>query len=68
MSIIDTNYIVVAAPGHYGDVTKVISSHRTVELARKAARKLTGVVVRRSSLTKGDTFLRCYEQISAEAL
>ena len=32
-----TTYFVTPAPGHYGDRARVISSHRTLAAARKAA-------------------------------
>ena len=54
-----TNYIVVPAPGHYGDRTVVLSSHRTLAAAKRNAGR--GYVVRESSMVKGNTFLRCYE-------
>jgi hypothetical protein len=59
-----TTYIVVPAPGHYGDRTRVMSSHRTLRAALRAAGP--GYVVRASSASKGDTFLRCYEQTARE--
>lgn len=54
-----TTHFVVAAPGHYGDVTRVISAHRSLCAARKAATK--GYVVREGSKAKGDTFTRASE-------
>ena len=60
----DTNYIVVSAPGHYGNRTVVLSSHRTARAALRNAGRC--YVVRESALVKGDTFLRCYEQTSRE--
>jgi hypothetical protein len=60
-----TQYIVVPAPGHYGDIDRVYSAHRTLEAARRACR--SGSVVRRNaSLAKGDKWLRVYEQTSPE--
>jgi hypothetical protein len=35
----DTYYVVVDAPGHYGDRTRVMSTHRTLDAARRAAGK-----------------------------
>lgn len=55
-----TNFFVVAAPGHYGDTTRVMSAHRTVDAARKMAGG-GGWVVRVGSLRKGDTFRRASE-------
>lgn len=49
-----TTYFVVPKPGHYGDRTRVVSSHRTYEAARRAATR--GYEVREGSLEKGDTF------------
>jgi hypothetical protein len=59
-----TSYFVVLAPGHYGDSTRVISSHRTLAAARRAAFCTHGVqfVVRAGSKRRGDLFLRAYEQ------
>lgn len=54
-------YFVVAAPGHYGDRTRVISSHRSLVAAKRNA--TAGFVVREGSLTKGDEFLRSSESI-----
>ncbi len=62
----DTKYIVVPAPGHYGDRAVVLSSHRTAKAALRAAGKWSGLCVRESSLVKGDAFLRVYEQTSRE--
>ena len=59
-----TLYVVVPAPGHYGDRARVLSAHRTARAALRAAGP--GYVVRESSLVKGDTFLRCYEQTARE--
>lgn len=55
-----TSYFVVPAPGRYGDSTKVLSSHRSIAAARKAAGP--GYVVRKGSKTKGDKWLRVYEE------
>ncbi len=56
-----TTHFVVAAPGHYGDRTPVISAHRTLAAARKAATR--GYVVREGSLSKGVEFTRASESI-----
>jgi hypothetical protein len=56
-----TSFFVVAAPGHYGDSTRVFSSHRTLQAAKKAAGP--GYVVRKGHLTKGERFLRAFEDI-----
>lgn len=61
-----TTYIVVDAPGYYGDRTVVLSSHRTAAAALRVARGFRGLCVRESALVKGDTFLRVYEQTSRE--
>lgn len=53
-----TQFFVVPAPGHYGDRAKVVSSHRTLAAARKAAGR--GWEVRCGALTKGDEWLRVY--------
>lgn len=61
-----TRYFVVDAPGHYGDVTRVWSSHHTLPAALKAARPIGSgshrYVVREGGLRKGDPFLRVYEE------
>jgi hypothetical protein len=54
-------YFVVSAPGHYGDRSRVWSSHRTLKAAKKAASG-GGLCVRKGSLTKGDEWLRVYEE------
>ena len=63
-----TQYIVVDAPGHYGDRTRVISAHHTLDVARRAARRASGgsfrAVARRSTLGKGASWLRVYEETS----
>ena len=56
-----TNFFVVPAPGHYGDRARVYSGHVTIEAARKAAKKTTGVVVRIGAKVRGDLWLRIYE-------
>ena len=53
-----TSYFVVAAPGHYGDRTRVVSSHKNATLAKRAARKLgPGFVVREGGKKRGDVFV-----------
>jgi len=59
-----TTYIVVPAPGHYGDRTRVMSSHRTVKAALRNAGP--GYVVRACAASKGSEWLRCYDQIFPE--
>ncbi|HEX6991911.1 MAG TPA: hypothetical protein VF151_08490 [Gemmatimonadales bacterium] len=61
MTQTSTTYIVVPAPGYYGDRTRVISSHRTLDAALKAARG-KGWAVYEGNETKGDEWLRVYEQ------
>jgi hypothetical protein len=58
------SYFIVSGPGYYGDRCKVISSHRTVEAARKA-RKRYGLayVIREGLMRKGDVFLRSAEPL-----
>lgn len=62
------NFVVVPAPGHYGDRTTVISSHSTAEAARKAAATASGsvfrAVAREATKRKGDEWLRVYEETS----
>jgi len=53
-------YFIVPAPGHYGDRARVVSSHATLDAARKRAKK--GMVVRTGRKVKGDLWLRVYEQ------
>lgn len=57
----NTCCFVVPAPGHYGDETRVVSSHLTVESAKKHIG--TGWCVRLGSLSKGDIFRRAAEDI-----
>ena len=54
-------YFVVPAPGHYGDKTTVISSHKSASAAKRAATK--GYVARIGSKKKGDEFTRAAESI-----
>lgn len=56
-----TSYFVVPAPGHYGDKTRVVSSHTTRAAAERALIK--GFVARKGDLKKGDEFLRSSESI-----
>jgi hypothetical protein len=55
-----TKFFLVPAPGHYGDRARVVSSHATLDAARKRAKK--GMVVRTGRKVKGDLWLRVYEQ------
>lgn len=68
MSAAVTAYVVVPAPGNYGDATTVMSAHRTAEAARRAAKRATGgpfrAVARASALVRGATWLRVYEETS----
>lgn len=57
----ETSFFVVPAPGHYGDRATVLSSHRTLAAANRAAGP--GYVVRCGSLKKGDEWLRSSESI-----
>jgi len=57
-----TIYFVVSAPGHYGDTTRVKSSHRSLEAAKKAARRGSGLCVRVGDKEKGATFYRSSEE------
>jgi hypothetical protein len=63
----ETKFFVVEAPGHYGDTTRVLSSHRTLQAARKAAGSSGRYTVRSGALKKGDAFLRVYEQTYQQA-
>lgn len=61
-------FFVVIAPGFYGDAgTRVVSSHYTIDAARKGAATPASAhcrfVVRAGSLRKGDHFGRFYESI-----
>lgn len=56
-----TTYFVVAAPGHYGDRTRVVSSHRSLAAAKKSA--TAGYVVREGAKAKGDEFTRAAEAV-----
>ena len=54
-----TIYFVTPAPGHYGDRTTVLSSHRTLAAAMRAAR--AAYVVRVGNLRRGDEWFRSME-------
>lgn len=56
-----TTYFVVPAPGHYGDQTRVVSSHRSLAAAKRASG--CGYVVREGAFRKGATFRRSAESI-----
>lgn len=62
----ETRYFVVAAPGYYGDKTRVVSSHATRETAIKAAAK-GNYVARVGAMRKGEIFLRHWEGIYSKA-
>ena len=55
----ETAFFVVPAPGRYGDRAKVVSSHRTLAAAKKAA--TPGWVARVGNLRKGSPWLRSDE-------
>lgn len=56
----ETKYFLVPAPGYYGDVAWVLSSHRTLAAARKAETQSS--VVRIGNKKKGEKWLRVYEE------
>lgn len=56
-----TTHFVVPAPGHYGDRTRVVSAHRSLAAAKRAATQ--GFVARVGELTKGAEFLRSAESL-----
>lgn len=56
-----TRYIVVPAPGYYGDRTVVISSHSTLQAALRAAGG-KGWAVYEGNEKRGYEWLRVYEQ------
>lgn len=61
-------YFIVPAPGHYGDRATVLSSHRTLKAAMRAARRLgNSCVVRCGSLRRGDEWFRSMEPYYASA-
>jgi hypothetical protein len=52
-----TTYAVIPAAGYYGDYATVMSTHRTLAAARKAARPTANVryaVIERDGTRKGD--------------
>lgn len=66
-----TRYFVAPAPGCYGDRTDVLSSHRTLRAARRAAGRPITVpgggrfwyAVRRGELRKGQALFRVDESV-----
>jgi hypothetical protein len=56
--------MLVPAPGHYGDRARVLSTHATLEAARRAKGARSHVCIREAdaSARKGDVWLRVYEQ------
>jgi hypothetical protein len=56
-------YFVVPAPGHYGDVTRVLGSYATLADARRSIGRSSSAVVRKGQMEKGDRWLRVYEQV-----
>lgn len=60
-----TTYVIVPAPGHYGDSDRVYSAHSSAASARRALRKAGHrFVCRESYLHRGDKWLRVYEETS----
>lgn len=60
-----TTYVIVPAPGHYGDCDRVYSSHTTATGARRALRAAGArFVCRESALRRGAKWLRVYEETS----
>jgi len=60
-----TTYVIVPAPGHYGDVDRVYSAHASTAAARRALRAAGArFVCRESSLRRGAKWLRVYEETS----
>jgi len=57
-----TTHFVVDAPGHYGDTTRVSSSHNTAKAAWRAAGKDGALCVREGECVKGQRFHRLDEQ------
>ena len=53
-----TTHFVVDAPGHYGDETRVSSSHHTASAAWRAAGKDGSLCVREGECVKGQHFHR----------
>ena len=64
----NTKYFIVLAPGHYGDTTPVISSHRSIAAARRAVQRVSNAWIREGYKRKGDLFLRVSEQIYPRVL
>lgn len=57
-------FIVVSAPGYYGDTTRVLSAHRTARAALRARGSWPGLVVRAcEGKRKGDVFYRASESL-----
>lgn len=55
-------FVVVSAPGYYGDTTRVLSAHRTARAALRASGP--GLVVRAcEGKRKGDVFARASESL-----
>lgn len=59
-----TNFVVVSAPGYYGDKTTVTSSHRTLDAAKRAAAPTPHhrYVVYEGAEKKGAPWFRVNEQ------
>lgn len=56
-----TRFFVTFAPGHYGDVAKVLSSHHTYAAALKRIQDTTILCIRVGHLHKGERFSRSRE-------
>lgn len=60
-TISSTLYFVTPAPGYCSDLDRVLSSHRTLRAARRAAGR--GYVVREGALRRGDRWTRHMAEI-----
>lgn len=63
-----SKFFVVLAPDLYGDSgTRVVSSHKTLDAARRSAKmgpdSVVWFVVRQGNKKKGQEFLRVYESV-----
>lgn len=62
-----SEFFTVTKPGYWTNTTTVVSSHKTLAAARKAARAGFKLEVRKGGLKKGDTWYATSGQVYPEA-
>lgn len=58
-----SRYFVVPAPGYYGDIARVVSSHGSLAAAWRAAGSSGTLTIREGALQRGERWYRSSEAI-----